>query len=246
MKIWRTIPGHPDYEVNTIGGFRKKGKTEITFNVADNSYVMVRVGATIECLHRLVAQAWLPIPVGYVTTTSLEVNHIDGNKHNNTITNLEWLTHAENMQHAKETSLMSHGENHHKAVLTDSLVEQIKREYVQDNTSPRVMAKRYGIPVQPTFEVCWGVSWTHILPELNDQLKSMKATKKSPLSIDQVEEIKTSLASGISGKNLALAYDVSRASITMIKNGKRHADVLPHLNQFLVGDLRYGQTTVTK
>ena len=58
-------------------------------------------------IHRLVAQTFIPNPEGKAT-----VNHIDGNKYNNSVENLEWATYKENSQHAYD--VLDVGKNHYR------------------------------------------------------------------------------------------------------------------------------------
>ena len=63
-------------------------------------------------VHRLVAIAFIP-----TNDISLQINHIDGNKGNNSAENLEWVTPSENTRHAYETGLRT-PEKHAKLMKT--------------------------------------------------------------------------------------------------------------------------------
>lgn len=72
--------------------------------------------------HRIVAEAFLDNP-----DCKPQVNHIDGNKHNNCASNLEWVTGSENMKHAHSIGLINvQGVQNPAASLTTKDLEYIK------------------------------------------------------------------------------------------------------------------------
>lgn len=99
-EIWRTISEYPSYEVSNLGRIRTKktGRIRKTVINKNNGYEMVMfyddsVKAHNLYVHRLVCAAFLPNPNGYT-----DVDHQDGNRANNVITNLRFMPHAENMR----------------------------------------------------------------------------------------------------------------------------------------------------
>ena len=90
------------YEINEAGVLRNvKSKKVVNGNKESNGYQRVRIenkclgGVVRTSIHQLVAEAFLPNPNGMT-----EVNHIDTNKQNNHVSNLEWTDHSGNMKHA--------------------------------------------------------------------------------------------------------------------------------------------------
>ena len=93
-------------------------------------------------IHRLVAMHFLPQKDEY----SLTVNHKDGDKSNNTLSNLEWMTQSENNQHARETGLCDQkGAKGPRAKLTDLQATAIKRLYNNKLMDPGEIMQVFGI-----------------------------------------------------------------------------------------------------
>lgn len=127
-EIWKDIENYEGYyQISNLGRVRsldrivkrsngrvenRKGKLMSTrvsnSNKAKNKNASDRENITLNkdgqikhhLIHRLVAQAFIPNPENKKT-----VNHIDGNSLNNIVTNLEWATHSENVQHAYDNGL---------------------------------------------------------------------------------------------------------------------------------------------
>lgn len=101
MEEWRIIEGWERYEVSNMGSIRNAESKCILKARANNGGYM-RVGLCDKgkqkwmFVHRLVAKAFIPNE-----DDKAQVNHIDGNKENNNVKNLEWVTSSENQQHRR-------------------------------------------------------------------------------------------------------------------------------------------------
>lgn len=119
-EIWKDIPSYEGYyQVSNLGNFRSvprivkyktngtrnyPGKSLLTEATKDNyqRIVLMKKGIkTRHQAHRLVALTFIPNP-----ENKPFINHIDGNKSNNRIENLEWCTASENIIHAINTGLI--------------------------------------------------------------------------------------------------------------------------------------------
>lgn len=106
---WFTVPKYPTYEIHqeTLEVRHKKLKRVKKYYEDENGYWRTNVDYLGKKhkpgQHQLVAYTFIPNP-----ENKAEVNHMDGNKKNNAVSNLEWATQAENKAHAKENWLIAH------------------------------------------------------------------------------------------------------------------------------------------
>ena len=97
-----------------------------------------------EYVHRLVARFYIPNPNDLPC-----VNHIDGNKQNNNVDNLEWCTYSDNGKHAVKTGLqpVNKGCAHYSTDLTITQLQEIIDLFI-NGTSRHAIAVRFGISIQ--------------------------------------------------------------------------------------------------
>lgn len=89
------------YYVSSLGRFKnKKGIIMKNYKPHHSGYIYLRVNIQKYALHRLIAQTFIPN-----LNNKPFVNHIDGNKTNNSVKNLEWATCSENNLHNHKTGL---------------------------------------------------------------------------------------------------------------------------------------------
>jgi hypothetical protein len=94
-------------------------------------------------IHRLVASAFIPNPEG-----KPEVNHLDKDKTNNNVTNLEWSTHSENLKHSHSLGHQKNeGERNNNYKLSNEDISFIRENYVPRHKllGQRALAKRFNV-----------------------------------------------------------------------------------------------------
>ena len=118
-------------------------------------YHCVSLADKSRLVHRLVAEAFLPDFL-----TKPQVNHIDGNKTNNALSNLEMATASENVAHAYMTGLKVglKGENHGKAKLSNADVITIKRLLLTGEMVTSI-ARKFGVSNPTISLIKSGKTW---------------------------------------------------------------------------------------
>ena len=154
MVVWKDIVGYEGlYQVSDDGRVRSKDRITTgkrnrivkgkILSAGTNTcgyliVVLCKDGKTkTQKVHRLVAKAFIPN-----TDCKPYINHLDGNPKNNIVSNLEWCTQHENVQHAYDTKL--HKPNRR---LTHEQVELIRAQYKPHSrtSGTSALAKRFGV-----------------------------------------------------------------------------------------------------
>lgn len=155
-EVWKDVVGYEDlFSVSNKGQiFSKRTNKVLKQNPVSTGYnaCMTRIGGRkgiCVCLraHREVAKAFIPNPNNLPF-----VNHIDGNKLNNNVENLEWVTPQGNIVHAIETGLLNL--DHLKLIskvnrkLTEEDVKYIRDnfKYGDRNFGARSLSRMFNIP----------------------------------------------------------------------------------------------------
>ncbi len=125
---YKKIKNYDDYYITDCGKVvSNKRQCLFVLNTADDGwgYLNVKLGGKTVYIHRLVAEHFLD-------RDESEVNHIDGNKKNNNVSNLEWCSRSFNMKHAHDKGLRNHKlDNHPRTKLSIKDVEYIRSNYPQ-------------------------------------------------------------------------------------------------------------------
>lgn len=116
-------------------------------------------------VHRLVMETFNPIK----NSLELQVNHKDGNKTNNSLSNLEWCTRMENMAHAKENKLMNppKGEKVKGSILNEKQVLEICELLKSGENTLSQIGDKYGVTKYCIFDIKRKRSWAWLTKDYN-------------------------------------------------------------------------------
>jgi len=157
-ELWKDIEGYEGlYQISVFGDVKSLPKRVFSGSVyywsKERILKPIRLGNYLgvqlckngehkkHYIHRLVAKAFIPNPLN-----KKEVNHIDGNRYNNNVKNLEWVTRKENEIHAIRTGLKnSTGENNPMCKFPNDLIRKIRDLYDTGRYSQAELARKFGV-----------------------------------------------------------------------------------------------------
>lgn len=224
QEIWKPIAGYEGYyEISNEGRVkslervdcRGQHRKEMVLKMSLNSdkygiYTLSKDRHSVtRKSHRLVAQAFIENPNNFP-----DVNHIDGNKLNNNIENLEWVTVKQNIDHAVKLGLRnSKGVHNYGCILEEKQVLEIYKS----NSSCSVLSKIYGVSKLAINRIKIGKTWGHITGH--------KYIQKRPSTFLDKEIVLKIFNSGLTPRELSKKINIPEGVIAMIKRGQTYSKI---------------------
>lgn len=189
--------------------FSKKSKKFLTQQVNSNGYYLVSVSKSYERVHRLVMETFREGDPKY----GLDVNHIDGDKANNDLSNLEWCTRQENLLHAREVGLNNcYLDGHHAATFTNLDIHSICKA-MQEGQRNCDIAKQHGCSKDLISEIRTGRSWTDISKQYSFEVK-----RNERISKETVQYVASLMLEGCSYREIEYLSGVRSKTLYRIYN----------------------------
>lgn len=172
-------------------------------------------------VHRLVMEAFVgPRPPGMMC------RHLNGNPHDNRLSNLAWGTPAENVADAVRHGTHARGERAGLAKLTDRQVEAVIDDYLSGDGYTAI-SRKHGATRWAVQNIIKGKNWTHVRPDLPRPLSQPKRPilrrnygLKTKLSPEMVQEIRRRASTGEPHRRIAKALGVGSGTVSDVCAGR--------------------------
>lgn len=158
-EIWKDVIGSDGkYQVSNLGRVKslvRKGKIKATGTAYGYTTVGLNINkkSTNRFLHVVLAESF--INADYIEE-GLVVNHKDGIKTNNNLSNIELVSYSENLLHAYRNGLNKNiGENHTSAKFSTETINKAK-EYFANGHKARYVSEKLGISVRHARDISYG------------------------------------------------------------------------------------------
>ena len=165
---FKEIPGYDGrYFINEKGEVWSTLKKRYMSRVFDSKKMYLTVPLSYKgermrprLIHHLMALVWMEECPGEwgASRGKYQINHKDGNKTNNAIENLEWVTHEENLKHAWENGLQSFGENRSNSQFTSEEVRSIRLRLLAGEKC-KAISVEFGVGVECIKKIQQYQSW---------------------------------------------------------------------------------------
>lgn len=237
-----------DYRVSSKGEIRNiRTDRDIKSVLTSQGYFQVTLCEKgyqkVAKVHRIVASSFLG------NNPTLYVNHRDGNKTNNAVENLEWVTAEQNAKHASATGLMkpASGNSHPHSRLTQKEVEAIKHVFYYSDISNIVLGSHFGVSRTTIRDIRQEKTWKSVAavdnPDSKNLLEYLKVKQQerdaylrsenenrfvinAKLSIENIREIKELLKqNNFTQEEIGKRFSVSSQTISNINTGYRWSSV---------------------
>ena len=136
---WKVTAQDECYKVSSEGRISHNGRI-LSGSIHKDGYIFVNIRGKQYAKHRVIAEAFIPNP-----ERKPFVNHIDGNKQNNKVENLEWCTQSENIKHAYCNDLQPKGLSTYTGKFTAEQREEIKEQWDSGQYNQRELGRIYGV-----------------------------------------------------------------------------------------------------
>ena len=171
--------------------------------------------------HRLVALYFINIPENLLkyNIDFLEVNHKDGNKLNNDVNNLEWVTPSENLYHAYKNDLKQNCEDHYHSKYKNSDIEKVCELLEKDELSKIEISKITGVDDSTISMILSGKQWKNISKNYDFTKRKKKHTLYDDQTINKaLDLLRNRDKNNLSFSEIGRIVGMSRTSIWYLNN----------------------------